>query len=78
VLVADSRGLREAGCTACPRVNPEHPADLVAWLRLFLDPISLDYFSHHLERRRMQRLSGINPDLLGLALAAMARQTWTS
>ena len=74
VLVADARGLREAGAGACPRVSTSDPAELVAWLRLLLDNPSRAWLLPHLQRRAQQRLEQLHPDLLGLALLAMARQ----
>ena len=74
VLVADSRGLREAGAGACPRVSTSDPTDLAAWLRLLLDNPSRAWLLRHLQRRAQQRLQQLHPDLLGLALLALARQ----
>jgi len=74
VLVADARGLREAGAGACPRVSTSDPADLAAWLRLLLDNPSRAWLLPHLQRRAQQRLQQLHPDLLGLALLALARQ----
>lgn len=74
VLVADSRGLREAGAGACPRVSVSNPTDLAAWLRLLLDAPSRAWLLPHLQRRAQQRLQQLHPDLLGVALLALARQ----
>ena len=74
VLVADARGLREAGAGACPRVSLGAPADLAAWLRLLLDSPSRAWLLPHLQRRAQQRLQQLHPDLLGVALLALARQ----
>jgi glycosyltransferase involved in cell wall biosynthesis len=74
VLVADARGLREAGAGACPRVSVSDPADLAAWLRLLLDGPSRAWLGPHLQRRAQQRLQQLHPDLLGVALLALARQ----
>ena len=74
VLVADARGLREAGAGACPRVSTSDPTDLAAWLRLLLDNPSRAWLLRHLQRRAQQRLQQLHPDLLGLALLALARQ----
>jgi len=74
VLVADARGLREAGAGACPRVSTSDPADLAAWLRLLLNNPSRAWLLPHLQRRAQQRLQQLHPDLLGLALLALARQ----
>ena len=73
VLLADSRGLREAGGVACPRFHPEQPTQLAAWLRLLLDPMSAEWLKHYLRPRRTLHLHERNPDLFGLALLAMAR-----
>jgi glycosyltransferase involved in cell wall biosynthesis len=74
VLVADSRGLREAGGGACPRFDPEQPTQLAAWLRLLLDPISAEWLMNRLRSRRRLHLHKRNPDLFGLALLALARR----
>ena len=73
VLLADSRGLREAGGGACPRFHPEQPTQLAAWLRLLLDPMSAEWLMQRLRSRRKLHLHERNPDLFGLALLAMAR-----
>ena len=74
VLVADARGLREAGAGACPRVSVSNPTDLAAWLRLLLDAPSRAWLLPHLQRRAQRRLQQLHPDLLGLALLALGRQ----
>lgn len=74
VLLADSRGLREAGGVACPRFHPEQPTQLAAWLRLLLDPMSAEWLMPYLRSRRTLHLHERNPDLFGLALLAMARR----
>ena len=74
VVLADSRGLREAGGGAAMRFNPRRPAELARLLELLLDPGSAWLFPH-LQRRRQQRLDGLHPHLLGLALLAQARLT---
>jgi len=73
VLLADSRGLREAGGSACPRFHPERPRELAAWLQLLLDPPSLTWLSSRLQPRINWHLQHRNPDLFGLALLAQAR-----
>ncbi len=72
VLLADSRGLREAGGGAALRFNPRRPAELAHLLQLMLAPCS-SWLSQHLERRRKQRLEKLHHHLLGLALLAQAR-----
>ena len=78
VLVADSRGLREAGAGAALRFGSRQPGQLVALLQLVQElallPSAGDGLAPHLERRRQQRLRALHPDLLGLALLAMARR----
>lgn len=74
VLLADARGLREAGAGACPRVSVSDPADLAAWLRLLLDSPSRAWLRPHLQRRAQARLQQLHPDLIGVALLALARQ----
>jgi len=73
VLVADSRGLREAGAGAALRFAPRRPGELAALLAL-LGPDQAPWLLPHLRRRRRQRLAALHPDLLGLALLALARQ----
>jgi len=74
VILSDSRGLREAGGPACPRVNPDQPRELAAWLRMLLDRPSSDWLLPRLTHRRLKRMDSFNPDILGLALLAQARQ----
>jgi glycosyltransferase involved in cell wall biosynthesis len=78
VLLADSRGLREAGAGAAMRFGSRQPGQLVALLQLLLELMVQPQGSHglhaHLERRRQQRLMALHPDLLGLSLLAMARR----
>ena len=76
VLVAESRGLREAGGAACPRFHPEKPHQLAAWLKLLLDEPSAAWLGPRLERRRQSHLMARHPDLFGLCLLAMARKVW--
>jgi glycosyltransferase involved in cell wall biosynthesis len=73
VLVADSRGLREAGAGAALRFSSRRPAELAALLSL-LGPDQPAWFSSQLAQRRQRRLAALHPDLLGLALLALARQ----
>ncbi len=74
VLVADSRGLREAGGEAAMRFHPDHPVRLRSLLELFLHDQSREAFESVLNRRRQQRLQRLNPDFLGLSLLVLARQ----
>ncbi len=74
VLVADSPGLREAGGKACMRFASDQPKELVQLLQLLLDPLSRSFIDPVLERRRQDRLKGVNPDLIGLCLLALARK----
>ena len=74
VIVTDTRGLREAGGSACPRVQANHPRELAAWLRLLLDEPSSRWLRSRLTYRRLKRLQQLSPDILGLALLALARQ----
>lgn len=73
VLVADSRGLREAGAGAALRFSSRRPAELAALLSL-LGPDQPAWLSSQLAQRRQRRLAALHPDLLGLALLALARQ----
>ena len=72
VLVADSRGLREAGGGAALRFGSRRPDQLAQLLGLLLSPQGPD-LQRHLQRRRRQRLDALHPDLQGLALLALAR-----
>jgi len=72
VLVADSRGLREAGGSAALRFGSRRPDQLAQLLGLLLSPQGPE-LQRHLQRRRRQRLAALHPDLLGLALLALAR-----
>ena len=74
VLVADSRGLREAGAGACPRFSATNPASLASWLKLLLDQASSAWITPLLQRRAQKRLEHLHPDLLGLALLALSRR----
>ena len=73
VLLADSRGLREAGGAAAMRFGPRQPTQLAQLLALLLYSKSSAWLHSHLQRRRLQRLAVLHPDLLGLALLALAR-----
>ncbi|WP_320675988.1 glycosyltransferase [Prochlorococcus sp. MIT 1300] len=73
VLVADSRGLVEAGGKACLRFSADKPKELVQLLQLILDRETWRGFDQVLIRRRNQRLSGLSSDLLGLCLLAAIR-----
>ena len=73
VLVADSRGLREAGGGASPRFSATDPASLAIWLKLLLDQESAAWLTPLLQRRAQKRLEQLHPDLLGLVLLALAR-----
>ena len=73
VLVADSRGLREAGAEAALRFSPEHPKQLADLLRMLLDASAHGALHAALMRRRRRRLQRLHPDLFGLCLLAQAR-----
>ena len=73
-LLADSRGLREAGGEAALRFSLRDPRELSAMLQMLLDPSSSEWLKRRLKPRVEQRLSRLNPDLFGLALLAQARQ----
>ena len=77
VLVADSRGLREAGGGASPRFSATDPASLASWLKLLLDQESAAWLTPLLQRRAQKRLEQLHPDLLGLVLLALARSQTT-
>ena len=73
-LIADSRGLREAGAEAAPRFDPDQPSQLVALLLLLLDDRSREWFKARLQPRVQRRLQRLHPDLLGLAMLVQARR----
>lgn len=77
VLVADSRGLREAGGGAALRFSSRQPQQLAQLLQLLLAD-HCEWLQSCLQRRRLQRLDLLHPDLIGLALLAVARALWTS
>ena len=73
-LVADSRGLREAGVEAALRFSPRQPEQLSALLKLVADPLTRTWLQSQLQPRMRSRLDRLNPDLIGLALLAQARR----
>ena len=73
-LIADSRGLREAGAQAALRFSPNNSTQLVNLLDLLLDPLDRAWLKGKLATRQKQRLHQLNPDLLGLALLVQARR----
>ncbi len=74
VLVADSRGLREAASSAALRFNSRDSQQLVELLKLLLHPITKNWLSLHLKKRTQDRLSSLQIDLLGLSILAQARE----
>ena len=73
-LVADSRGLREAGAEAAIRFDPDCPEQLIGVLQLLSDPASRFWLRGLLQSRVEARLARLNPDLIGLSLLALARR----
>ena len=73
-LIADSRGLREAGAEAALRFCPDQVGQLVALIALLLDPCERDWLQGQLSTRQLLRLQRLYPDLLGLALLVQARK----
>ncbi len=73
LIVADSRGLREAAAEAGLRVSADDPGQLKRLLELLHHSPSRVWLDPFLTKRREQRLSRCCPDLLGLALLASAR-----
>jgi glycosyltransferase involved in cell wall biosynthesis len=73
VLVADSRGLREAGGNAAMRFDPRQPTELASLLQLLLESNS-NWLRSILLGRAQRRLAALQPDGLGLALLALARR----
>lgn len=74
VLIADSRGLREAGGSACLRFAADRSDQLSDWLCQLLDPSTGPWLRQHLQRRRQAHLARFHPHLLALALLAEARR----
>ena len=73
-LVADARGLREAGAEAAMRFAPDQPEQLSCLLQLLVDPLSRTWLNSRLQPRIESRLGRLNPDLIGLSLLAQARR----
>lgn len=73
-LIADVRGLQEAGAEAACRFSVDKPLQLSSLLELLTDPLVAPWFQAMLRRRALLRLQRLNPDLIGLALLAQARQ----
>ena len=73
-LIADSRGLREAGAEAALRFTADDASQLVALLSLLLDPPSSAWLQGRLLTRQQLRLQRLHSDLLGLALLVQARR----
>ncbi|MBM5820632.1 MAG: glycosyltransferase family 4 protein [Cyanobacteria bacterium K_DeepCast_150m_m2_101] len=74
VLLADSRGLREAGGRACLRFPAHNPGQLAGLLCALLDPSTGPWLRCRLASRRTAHLNRFHPHLLGLALLAEARR----
>ncbi|TCD58138.1 glycosyltransferase [Synechococcus sp. BS55D] len=72
-LVADARGLREAGGEAALRFSPDQPRELSAMLELLAEPRDRAWLQQRLRGRIQRRLARLHPDLIGLALLAQAR-----
>ena len=77
-LVADARGLREAGAEAALRFSSRKPEQLSGLLKLVADPLTRTWLQSQLRPRMRSRLARLNPDLIGLALLAQARRAWTA
>ena len=73
-LIADARGLREAGAEAALRFSPRQPGQLSNLLKLVVDPFTRKWLQSRLLPRVRSRLARLNPDLIGLALLAQARR----
>ena len=73
-LVADARGLREAGAEAALRFSARQPRQLSDLLKLAADPFTRKWLHSQLLPRVRSRLARLNPDLIGLALLAQARR----
>ena len=77
-LLADSRGLREAGGEGALRFPVDQPRVLSALLELLLDPSCRSWIQSCLALRVRRRLARLHPDLIGLALLAQARLCQTN
>ena len=77
-LVADVRGLQEAGAEAALRFSPCQPEQLSGLLKLVADPLMRNWLKSELQPRMRSRLDRLNPDLIGLALLAQARRVLTA
>ena len=73
VIVANARGLKEAGAEAALRCNPSEPSELKELLILLKQKPSNDWIRQCLKRRNQTRMKRLNADLLGLSLLAKAR-----
>ena len=73
-LVADARGLREAGGEAALRFSPRQAEQLRDLLKLVADPLTRAWLQSQVQTRMRSRLARLNPDLIGLALLAQARR----
>ncbi len=73
-LVADSRGLREAGGEAALRFCPDNSSHLAALITSLLDTRYSTWLKGKLLMRQQLRLKRLHPDLLGLALLVQARR----
>jgi len=73
-LVADARGLQEAGAEAALRFSPCQPEQLSELLKLVAAPLTRTWLKRQLQPRIRSRLARLNPDLIGLALLAQARK----
>ena len=73
VIVANARGLKEAGAEAALRCHPSEPSELKELLILLKQKPSKDWIRQCLKRRHQTRVKRLNTDLLGLSLLAKAR-----
>jgi glycosyltransferase involved in cell wall biosynthesis len=76
VLIADSRGLREAGGAAALRFQSRSPTSLSSLIELLLSEQSI-WLKRVLQRRAKVRLSRLHSHLLGLSILALARESMT-
>ena len=76
VITADSPGLREAAGEAALRFHPDRPDELANLLSLFLEPTTSSWLQRVLSLRRLNRISAMSSDLLGLSLCALARSSF--
>lgn len=77
-LIADSRGLREAGAEAALCFSPDDSNHLASLISLLLDSSYSNWLKGKLLSRQLLRLRRLHPDLMGLAMLSQARRAASS